>query len=487
MIDEILISVGLRETRVALLAEGRLQELALERHDGGVPVGRIHLARVARVISGMQAAFVDYGAERSGFLTARDALSAGQALAEMGDGPVRIAEQVHEGQAILVQVTKEPIADKGARLTCDLALPGRHLVLRPKRPGIALSRRIEDEAERTRLLQLTEPLAAEGAGGFVVRTAAIGADGQALAADAAALQGLWRCIQERVGEVRPPALLHGDDDPVMRALRDHLYPSVARVVIDDAGALARARAYAERFLPWAVDRLEAHLGPEPLFDRHDVEADIEEALEQQVELASGGSISIEATEALTVIDVNSGRFTEGRDVEETALQTNLEAAAEIARQLRLRDIGGLIVIDFIHLEQLPNVPRLLQAFDSALALDRAPSRRSAMSSFGLVEMTRKRVREPLDAVMGEPCRSCAGSGRRPSPRAVADRILRQVEREAAALQGRALSIAAAPAVIAELEGPDGGGGDALEERLGSRLELEADPTFARDQFEIIPL
>lgn len=483
MIDEIVISSGLRETRIALLAAGRLQELEIRHAADDTYLGRVYLARVGRIVPGMQAAFIEFGAARSGFLAARDVRHGVRENAPPPGDEAAISELLQEGQAILVQVVKEPIADKGARLTMDLTLPGRYLAFRPFRLGTSLSRRIEDEAERARLLALGDTIAGEE-GGFILRTAAEGADGETLQAEAHQIRDLWRRIKDRAGGAEAPALLHRDDDPVIRSLRDHLYPDVEQVLFDNVDALSRARDYAAEALPWAHDRLLLCDSDEALFERHDIEADIEAALEARVALPGGGSISIESTEALTAIDVNSGRFMDGRDPEETALATNLEAAAEIARQLRLRAIGGIIVIDFIHMNGPGNVAQVLSTFDAALAEDKAPTRRSEMSAFGLLEMTRRRVREPLAALLTEPCVHCYGQERRLTARAIADHLLRRAEREARASKGGRMYIAAAPEVVEDLHDGAEGFEDVLAHHLGCRVVLDPDPTRPRESFDI---
>jgi ribonuclease G len=469
MSNEILINVGPREIRAALIEAERPVEVWHWRRDQVLLLGQVHLGRVTRLAPGADAAFVDFGGERAGFLGLRGV-------------------RHEEGQAVLVQIVKEPYADKGAGLTMDLSLPGRYLALRPLQPGIAISRQIKDEAERARLSALGERLAeSEGlagtGGGFILRTAAEGADEAALRAEAAVLAACWWRLDREVPSAKPPALLYADDDPIRKCLREHLSGSVGRVLIDDGEALAGARAYAAEAMPWAAERLTRHTGAGALFDLYDTEAEIEAALEPRLALPSGGSISIEATEALTAIDVNAGRLAGGRDAAETALATNLEAVAEIARQLRLRAIGGLVVIDFIDMNAAGAVARLLAALDAALAHDPAPTRRSEMSAFGLVEMTRGRDREPLAARLTEPCPSCAG-GRRPSTRAIAERALRLAAAEARQVPGGRVEIAAAPEVIADLGGESGDQVEALGRRLGCRLGLRAAPERGREAIDV---
>ncbi len=482
MTDEILINVGPRELRVALIEDERVVELEIRRLDKADLLGQIYLGRVERLAPGMEAVFVAFGAGRAGFLAARDVFASVSDGRGGVDETAPIASRLEEGQAILVQVVKEPIAGKGARLTMDLTLPGRHLAFRPLRPGAAISRRIGDEAERTRLLALAEGLG-DGAGGFILRTAAEGAEAGVLEAEAAALRHRWRGIAEATEAAEAPALVYGGDDPLSALLRDHLYPGVQRILIDDAATLARARTEVGEAIPWAVDRLRQHDGAEALFERHGTEAELEAALSRRVALASGGWLAIESTEALTAIDINSGGYAGGRDPEETALTTNLEAAAEASRQLRLRAIGGLVVIDFIHMNRAGGVEQVLAALDRALARDRAPTRRSEMSAFGLVEMTRRRQRQSLTQGLSEPCPDCAG-GRRPRARAIAERALRLAGREARLAPGGRVEIVAAPEVIDDLGGEAGPEVEELGRRLGCRLSLRAAPERRRENFDV---
>lgn len=482
MTDEILVNVGLLDTRIALLDDGRLQELIFAPAGETTAVGRLYYGRVTHVATGVQAAFVDIGFARSGFLAARDARYA-NGDAAVGDSP-RISEAVHEGQAVLVQVTKEPIGDKGPRLTTDITLPGRHLVLAPWRRGVNISRRIEDADERDRL---TAAVAGLGdSAGLILRTAAVGAAAEDLRDEAARLLAEWQDISARMAAAEPPASVDLGIDPVSAALRDHMSPDVGRVVIDDGATLGRVRDYCAATLPWSVDRLEHHRGPAPLFDSYDIEGDIDEALEPRVPLPSGGAIVIEATEALTAVDVNSGRYTAGVDAEETAFRTNLEAAEEIAWQLRLRDIGGIIVVDFMRMSGEGNVRSLLDAFAAALGHDRSPVRVAGMSELGLVEMTRKRVREPLAHLLTEPIPDIAAGGRQPTIAAVTSDLLRRAEAEAAALPGRPLLISAAPEIIDRLGDDDDRLTQALANRLGCAVTLHADPNCRRHDFRIGP-
>src|SRR5580704_15811507 len=424
MQKEVLINAGAGEIRVAIVEDGRLQELFLERtiglddgplrkrgggRSGHSLIGHIILGRVQRVLPGMQAAFVDIGLDRSGFLGAREARCLADLPGFDDERAPKIGDCVREGEDIIVQVVKDPIGEKGARISANVTIPGRLLVLVPNQAGIALSRRIEDEEERARLLALGEQMIAEANGasvpgaGYIVRSAGIGASLADFREDA-----------ERLA---------------------------------DALAFEAARTYCNRAMPDAASRIELFNGPGVLFDLYDLEDDIDELLRPRVPLPSGGWITIEGTEALTAIDVNSGSFTASTGLEETSVKVNIEAADEIGRQLRLRGIGGLIVIDFIHLNDPDNIQSVLDVLAASLAKDRTPTQISAMSEFGLVEITRKRLRDPLIKLMTECCRPCHAIGRTRTRASVAMDVLRRVERQAALAPGKPIVVRAASEII----------------------------------------
>ncbi len=484
---EVLINAGAGEIRVALVEDGKLQELSFERtigvEDGARGchslVGDVILGRVQRVMAGMQAAFVDIGLERAGFLGLREARS----LAKTFSDTTTISDCVREGDSVLVQVIKDPIGDKGARLSAGVTLPGRMLVMTPGQPGLALSRRIEDQASRASLTALGEKLLNQdqliAGAGFIFRTAALGACLDELTQDALMLADAWRGIDDRRKSARPPATLYHDLGPIERTMRDCVRGDVTSVLIDDAAAANAARAYCRRAMPAA----EAHiqLVNAPVFERHDLEDEIAALGHAKVTLPSGAWITIETTEALTAIDVNSGRFTQSGGLQETSLAVNLEAASEIGRQIRLRGIGGLIVADFIHLSG--DTAPVLAALEKSLAFDRAPVQISPMSEFGIVAITRKRVREPLARLTSAACPSCHGSGRALTPQSVALNILRQVEREARAAPGREILAEAAPDVAAWLNTHMEEITPELARRGAGRVRFEAG-RFAREAFDV---
>jgi ribonuclease G len=502
MSEEVLINVGPGETRVAVVESGRPVELILERtmeddlkaktgRAGHSLLGNIFLGRVQRVLPGMQAAFVEIGLERAGFLGAREA----RCLCELThlDEHVLppISACVTEGQTILVQAVKDPIGDKGARLSANVTIPGRLLVLVPNQSGVALSRRIEDETERERLTALVEEMVARFGSmgvtgepaGFIVRTAAIGATVEDIAADARQLAEEWRKVREIEKRVNPPSVVFHDLDPVSKTLRDYVSTDTSRVLIDDADAFGEAQRYARRAMPELLDRIQLFNGPGPLFSLYDIDGEIEAALEPRVELKSGGWITIETTEALTAIDVNSGRYTASTGLEDTSVCINLEAVAEVVYQLRLRGTGGLIVIDFIHMNDPENIAKVIDALNAGFAHDRVPTQISGMSEFGLVEMTRKRVREPLNKLLTEPAYP-AGRPRRKTCATVANDLLRKVVSEAQASPGRAIVARAAPDVVDWLERGNTYLIDRLKTKVAGELKLVAEPAFPRDRIDV---
>jgi ribonuclease G len=467
MSKEVLINVGAAEIRIAVMENGQLQELSLERligsddfqrgrgksHNPHNLLGTIILGRVLRVLPGMQAAFVDIGFDRAGFLGAREARCLSGPSNPDDERAPKITDCVREGDNVIVQIIKDPIGDKGARLSANVTLPGRLLVLVPKQPGIALSRRIEDEGERTRLAEICRTMLEGEAGslvpdgGYIVRSAAISAGLIDLRQDAERLAELWRAVVAKRRNARAPAMLHRDVHPVERAMRDKVDARTIRVLIDDPDALEVARAYCHAAMPEAESKIQLFTGPGRLFDMHALEEEIDGLTEPRVPLPSGGWITIETTEALTAIDVNSGSFTEATGLEETSLRVNLEAAMEIGRQIRLRGLGGLIVVDFIHLKDTDNAQGVLDVLAASLERDGTPTQISSMSDFGLVEITRKRVREPLTRILTETCHACCGRGRRHTRESVALDVIRAVERTATAVPGKLITVHAAPDVV----------------------------------------
>jgi len=484
--------------------DGRLYELFLERlignddgelrrrggeRSGHSLIGNIILGRVQRVLPGMQAAFVDIGNDRAGFLGAREARCLAGLLGFDDDRAPKIGDCVREGEEIIVQVIKDPIGEKGARLSANVTIPGRLLVLVPNQSGIALSRRITDEAERARLTGICETMLAEGGklaegAGYIVRSAAIGAPLADLREDAERLAQTWQPVMERRRNARVPSTLYQDLDPIERTMRDEVDARTARVVIDDRQALEAARAYCRRAMPETEAKLELFTGPGMLFDMYDLEDEIESLSRPRVPLPSGGWITVEGTEALTAIDVNSGRFTEATGLEETSLKVNLEASHEIGRQLRLRGVGGLVVVDFIHLNEPENIQKVLDALNVSLSTDCTPTQISGMSEFGLVEITRKRIRDPLVKLWTDHCSACEGTGRRRTVESIGLEIIRRVEQEAAATPGKAVMVRTTPDVMRWFLAHEDEIRTGLARRGAPRVRFQERGEFASEGFDV---
>ena len=508
---EVLINAGAGEVRVAVVEDGVLDQLWLERTIGfeEVPgrkreraasgasrsiVGDIILGRVQRVLPAMQAAFVNIGLDRAGFLAAREARPRTAIFRDdpytEEDRQLKISDFVREGEEILVQVVKDPIAEKGARLSANITIPGRLLILVVNSPGVALSRRIEDETERARLTAIVSSFSRADTPdlipnvGYILRTAAIGTGEAELREDAVRLCAAWRDIAARRKGASSPATLYMELGPVERALRDEVDGSVSRVLVDERDAAAAARAYAAIAMPDMRDKIQAYDGRLPLFEAFGIEDEIATLSQPRVTLPSGGWITIEATEALTAIDVNSGSYIASGGLEETSLKINLEAAEAIGRQLRLRGIGGLIVIDFIHLGEAANIQRVLDALNAACIKGRVPSQILGMSEFGLVEMTRKRVRDPLAKRLTEDCRRCDGHGRRKTVETVAVEMMRRMERSAAAAPGKEVVLRAAPVMVRWIEAHADEIRMALNRRGVMRFRVEAHADSRRENFDV---
>lgn len=501
---ELLINVGAAEFRAAIVENGRLHDLVSESLVGtgessSAQCRSRHVSRIGDIISGRvrkvmpatQAAFVDIGLERAGFLGVREARYLAPSQINHDEPLPAIGDCVREGEEVLVQIVKDPMGDKGARLTAGVTLPGRLLVLVPCRPGVAVSHRIQDERERARLTDLCGAVLADpenalpSGAGLIVRSAAAGADYAELRADCERLTEVWQGILDgRRGAKVPPVTLHRDLAPIERTLREELDTQTSRALIDDRETFEAARAYCRRTMPEAEGNLELFSGPGALFDTYGIEDDIAQLFESRIRLPSGGWITIEGTEALTAIDVNSGSFTDAADLEQTAFQVNREAAGEIGRQLRLRGIGGVVVVDFIRMTAPENHQQVLDALSAGLARDRTLSQISAVSGFGLVAITRKRVRDALAKRMTEFCHSCEGRGRIRTRERVALEVLRQIERAAAAAPDKPVLIRAAPDVVSWLTAHEAEIRTRLARRSASRVVFEARKEFQREDFDV---
>jgi ribonuclease G len=478
---EIFINIAPRESRAALLEGGVLQEVHVERASRRGIVGNLYKGRVTRVLPGMQAAFVEVGLARTAFLHTQD-----MPLPDGAAPEPDIRRLVSPGDDLLVQVVKDPMGTKGARLTTVVSLPSRYLVFMPRGRGIGVSTRIEDEAERERLRAAMQTLVAEGhPGGYILRTAAEGVDAARLAADLDYLERLWTQVRERALRAAPGELVHEDLPLARRVLRDELARGVERVLVDDPAELAQLESFVRDFLPRHAPRLELHAAPRPIFDLHGIEEEIDRALEREVPLKSGGHLVIDQTEAMTTIDVNTGGFVGHRNLEDTVLRTNLEAVAAIARQLRLRNLGGIIIIDFIDMQDAAHRERVLAALRQALAADHAQTGVAPVSPFGLVEMTRKRTRESLERQLCEPCQACEGRGRVRSVETVCQDILRELLRHARQGDGRELLVLAHRDVVERLLGEGADALAAVGSAAGRPVRLQAETLYAVDRYDVV--
>lgn len=485
MSAEILVNVAPRELRAALLENGVLQEVYIERESRRGLVGNLYLGRVTRVLPGMQAAFVDIGLERTAFLHVDDVWRpSGEGADEAGVTDIR--RLLSAGDEILVQVQKDPLGAKGARLSSYVSLPSRLLVFMPQGSGIGVSARIEDEAERTRLRNaLAQIVNAGHAGGYIVRTAAVGATAAQLEADLAYLERLWAHVRARSARGSGGRLVHADLPLSARMLRDELTAQVVRVLVDDLQEYRRMLEFARAFMPEAEARLELYTGTRPLFDLHGIEDELRRALDRKVGLKSGGHLIIDQTESMTTIDVNTGGFVGYRNLEDTIFRTNLEAAVAIARQLRLRNIGGIIIIDFIDMQDPGHRDQVLEALRRALAADRAQTQVASLSAFGLVEMTRKRTRESLEHLICQPCPSCEGRGFVRTAETVCHEIFREIIRQGKQFASRELLILAHQDVIDRLLGDDAGVLAELETVVGRPIRLQSEALYEVDQFDVV--
>jgi len=478
MTREVLVNVTPREMRAALLENGALQEIYIERAGHRGIVGNLYAGRVTRVLPGMQAAFLDIGLARNAFLHAADI--------ESRPEPRPIAELVRPGETLLVQVLKDPLGTKGARLTRQVSLPSRFLVYTPFAEGIGISTRIGDEAERERLRTLVRDLAATYGmgGGYIARTAAEGVPLEALAADMLYLSRLWEHIRQRASDAGA-CLLHEELPLSLRVLRDEFGPDVVRVLVDSDLEYARMRAFADAFMPEAGPGIEQYGGPRPLFALHGVEEEIARALERKVPLKSGGYIVIDQTEAMTTIDVNTGAYVGYSNQEDTSYRTNLEAAVAIAHQLRLRNLGGIIIIDFIDMASGAHREQLMVALRGALAADRAQTQVVSVSALGLVEMTRKRTRESLEHLLCDACPTCEGRGFLKSVETVCHEVYREVLRQSRQFNVGQVVVLAHPEVIERLLDEEAEVLAAMEQQVNKPLRLQAEALYARDQFDVV--
>jgi len=496
----ILINSTPQETRIAVTEEGSLAEFLVERKQERGYVGNLYKGKVARVLPGMQAAFVDIGLEKAAFLHASDLygsaqeLSAGPPMVEEEPGmdlqpnkagnKVRIEDELSPEKTLLVQVAKDPLGMKGARITTQISLPGRYLVFMPSMKHIAVSRKIQDEKERKRLKEILQPVAGEN-GGFIIRTACDGLSKRELLRDVSFLTKLWHRIRGEIEPAETPFLIHRDLDLVLRTIRDFFTAETEEVVVDQLKEYRRVMDFVTQFMPRLRSRVMLYEEPDALLDHYEIEGKIKKALEPKIWLNSGGYITIEQTEALTAVDVNTGRYVGKKNLEETVFKINLEAAREISHQLRLRNVGGIIIIDFIDMEQSGNRKKVYEALREAIKKDRAKTHILQISRLGLVEMTRQRTRENLSNVLLSACPYCEGRGRIKSLPTLAYEILRGVKKEGLNLEnGSRITVRAHPEIANFLYDEAAETLEAVEREVNRKIIIKASQEFHQERYEI---
>ena len=515
---ELLVNVTLQETRVAVIENGAVHEIQVERAQSLGLVGNIYKGRVCRVLPGMQAAFVEIGLSRAAFLHASGIapsqyhhtadretsapthadIAAAESQSAAPPAIPNISELLHEGQEILVQVIKDPLGSKGARLTGHISVPARYLVLVPAAGSVGVSQKIDDESERTRLRETVRGLARAAAAspqvtsgasvvadGYIVRTAAEGVSEALLSKDIEFLQRVWSRLQVCAAQAKAPAMVHEDLPLVLRTIRELSGDTVERIRIDSRETARKAIDFTRDYIPDLTAHIEHYDGERPIFDLYGVEDEIQKALGRKAQLKSGGHLVIDQTEAMTTIDVNTGAYVGHRNLEETIFKTNLEATQAIARQVRLRNLGGIIIIDFIDMDNEEHRRQVLRALEKSLHKDPAKTNVSSVSALGLVQMTRKRTRESLEHVLCEPCPTCSGRGMIKSPETVCFEIFREILREARQFDAKRLLVLASQEVIEQLLDEESAGLAELEAFIGKPITLQAESLYPREQYDVV--
>lgn len=493
MREEILINVTPQETRVSVVENGVLQEVHLERAANRGLVGNIYKGTVTRVMPGMQAAFIDIGQDKAAFLHAADIFTEQELKEQTDDIELQAQEQAKQqeitsllrvGQKIIVQVIKDPIGTKGARLTTQITIPSRFLVLMPEHKHIGVSQRIEDEEERQRLKQALQQ-DPESQFGYIVRTAAEKVDEAELERDNKFLKKLWSEIEAQAKKAKAPALIHEDLSLELRIMRDIVAEDIERVRIDDEAAFKRVNKFAKKFTPSLTQRIEAYRGERPIFDLYNIEDEIKKALERKVLLKSGGYLIVDQTEAMTTIDVNTGAFVGHKTLEETIFRTNLEAASALARQLRLRNLGGIVIVDFIDMQDEEHKRQVLRTLEKALDRDHVKTQVTEVSALGLVEMTRKRTRESLERLMCEPCQQCNGRGFVKTSVTICYEIFREISRASRAYDVQKFLVLASQEVVESLLDEEANSLAELEEAIGKPIRLQSESLYSSDQYDVV--
>lgn len=508
MSNILVMNVSLNETRVAVLEDGVITGFHNERHTSRGVVGNIYQGRVVRVLPGMEAAFVDIGLEKAAFLHASDVFQ-DHSSAEFpddeeddddddngkgrGDGRRRrrrrnyppIESQIKEGQDLLVQVTKDPISTKGARLTCHISLPGRHLVFMPTVGHVGISRQIRSDNERKRLRKLCDDMRPQGTG-VIVRTAAEGVRSDILQQDMEVLINLWNDIYAQSQKGKPARLLHNDLNLALRATRDLAASDLDRLIVDDRDTYEHIMDFVERVMPRFAKRIELYVGRDPIFDAFGIEEELRRALDKRADLPSGGYLVIEQTEALTSIDINTGKFVGKTTLEETITRTNIEAAKEIAYQLKLRRIGGLIIIDFIDMQENSDKKKVYDALQEAFASDKGHVKMTEISEFGLVEMTRKRTSESLSQLLCEECPYCGGRGMTRSSETMSYEILRELKRQMELTTEHHITLRAHPEIAKRLRKDEANSVKLLERNANKKLHVRGEQHLHPEDYLVEP-
>ena len=493
MAGKIIINITSEQTRVAMLdTNAQLSELYIERKKGVSLVGNVYKGKVVKILPGMQSAFVDIGLEKAAFLHAADVLSGfnysifGEDLEETVPVNLPIEDMLQEGEDVFVQVSKDSIGTKGARVTSYITLPGRHLVLMPGVEHIGVSRKILDEAERTRLKDLISELK-PGNFGFIIRTASEGCPEEDLKKDIDYLMLLWENIQKKKEKVGSPHLLYGDLDLALRSVRDLLGHEIESLLIDSAEEYKKITDFVNTYFSKLISKIQHYEGTEPIFDAYGIEIEIPKALGKRVWLKSGGYIVLDQTEALTSIDVNTGKFVGKASLEDTIFKTNIEAVKEIAYQIMLRNLGGIIIIDFIDMEKEENRKKLFSVFQKAMSKDRAKCTILEVSELGLIQMTRKRVRESLERILCEPCHYCDGKGFVKSPTTVCYEIFTELRRIGQTQKNCKIMISANHQVADLIYDDEREGIEEIERENGFKIIVKADKSFHQEYYEVATL
>lgn len=485
MTEDILVNVTPFETRVALVAQGAVQEIHLERSIQRGHVGNIYLGKVVRVLPGMQSAFIEIGLERAAFMHIAD-VRENRAERALGITPTPIEKLLFEGQSLMVQVIKDPLGSKGARLSTQISIAGRMLVYLPHDPHIGISQKIGSEEDRQALRERVQAIIpADEKGGFIVRTQAEGASDVELLADIEYLRTLWASVQQAARTLPATSLLHQDLTLAERVLRDMTTPSTGKILVDSRSTCAALKAWAAKYTPAIADKISHYSSERPLFDIANIEEEIIRALSRRVDLKSGGYLIIDQTEALTTVDVNTGGFVGGRNFDDTIFKTNLEAAQAIARQLRLRNLGGIIILDFIDMDDEGHREAVLAELNKAMSMDRTRVTVNGFSQLGLVEMTRKRTRDSLANQMCEPCPTCQGRGNVRTNRSICYEILREILREARQFSPREFRILASQGVVDLFLEEESQHLAMLGDFIGKPISLEVATGYTQEQYDIV--